>query len=135
MDFSDMLLRLRRENGLTQKELAEKIEVAQASINYWEKRQRMPSLDAVQRLADYFNVSVDYLINGGEEQKTRSKIIPEKYALFLRKYHCLDEHGKALVDLVLDKEYERCENTPIAQRYKRQIDCSNFVSDQIQSDK
>lgn len=119
MEFSETLLKLRHQMGLSQKELAEKLDVAQASINYWEKNQRVPSVEAVQKIADFFGVSVDYLINGENTQQARLKLIPEKYNMLLRKYHCLDEHGKELVNMVLDKEYERCRSTPMSQKYMK----------------
>lgn len=62
MDFPEKLNDLRKKAGLSQKELAEKLGVAQASINYWEKGQRTPSIDMVMLIAEYFNVSVDYLV-------------------------------------------------------------------------
>lgn len=62
MDFSEKLYDLRKQSGLSQKELAKKLGVAQASINYWEKGQRTPSIDMVYLIASYFGVSVDYLL-------------------------------------------------------------------------
>lgn len=62
MGFSEKLNDLRKRAGLSQKELADKLGVAQASINYWEKGQRTPSIDMVALIADYFHVSFDYLI-------------------------------------------------------------------------
>ena len=62
MGFSEKLYDLRKQSGLSQKELAEKLGVAQASINYWEKGQRTPSIDMVALIADYFKVSFNYLM-------------------------------------------------------------------------
>lgn len=61
MSFQEKLKELRLKNGLSQKKLADEIGVAQSSINYWEKGQRMPSVDAAHRLAEYFNISIDEL--------------------------------------------------------------------------
>lgn len=61
MSFQDKLLELRKKHGLSQKKLADKLGVAQSSINYWEKGQRIPSANAVQKIADFFDISVDYL--------------------------------------------------------------------------
>ncbi len=62
MSFQQKLKELRLKNKLSQKNLAEKIGVAQSSINYWEKGERIPSAKAVQKIADYFNIPVDYLL-------------------------------------------------------------------------
>lgn len=66
MGFAEELYKLRKEAGLSQKELAEKIGVAQASINYWEKNQRTPSISMVTLVADYFNVSLESLLTRTE---------------------------------------------------------------------
>lgn len=80
MGFSEELYKLRKEAGLSQKELAEKIGVAQASINYWEKKQRTPSISMLTLVADYFNVSLESLLTRNEhtqleeyEQKQREE--------------------------------------------------------------
>lgn len=62
MTFQTKLLKLRQEFNLSQKQLAEKIGVSQASINYWEKGQRTPSIDAVQKLADFFKIPISELL-------------------------------------------------------------------------
>ena len=66
MGFAEELYRLRKEAGLSQKELAKEIGVAQASINYWEKNQRTPSVSMVTLIADYFHVSIENLLTRNE---------------------------------------------------------------------
>lgn len=80
MGFAEELYRLRKEAGLSQKELANEIGVAQASINYWEKGQRTPSISMVTLVADYFHVSIENLLTRNEhtqleeyEQKQREE--------------------------------------------------------------
>lgn len=63
MSFQEKLRELRQRNGLSQKKLADAIGVAQSSINYWEKGQRTPSTEVAQKLADYFQISVDELLD------------------------------------------------------------------------
>lgn len=53
---------LRTEATLSQMALAEKISSNQKQISKWERGQIEPSIDALVRLANYFDVSVDYLI-------------------------------------------------------------------------
>lgn len=62
MGFAEELYNLRKKSGISQKELAQKIGVSQASINYWEKSQRTPSIDMVTLIADYFGVTLDSFI-------------------------------------------------------------------------
>lgn len=56
------LRKLREEFGLTQKELAEKMNVAKATVYFYEQNKVSPSTEMLIKLADYFNCSVDYLL-------------------------------------------------------------------------
>lgn len=62
MNFSDKLLELRKSQKLSQKELAKRIGVSQASINYWEKGQRVPSIHAAYKIAEYFKIDTSELL-------------------------------------------------------------------------
>lgn len=73
MGFAEELYRLRKEAGLSQKELANKIGVSQASINYWEKGQRTPSISMVTLIADYFNVSLETLLTRNEHAQLEER--------------------------------------------------------------
>lgn len=53
---------LRKEGALSQVALAEKIDSNQKQVSKWERSQIEPNIDMLKRLADYFEVSVDYLI-------------------------------------------------------------------------
>lgn len=59
---------LRKEKGLTQQELADKIGVTKLTILRWEKGDRVPKSDKAQKLADYFGVTVAYLLNFTDER-------------------------------------------------------------------
>ena len=53
---------LRRAKGITQAELARVIGVAQNTLSYWEQGKYDIDTDSLQRIADYFDCSVDYLL-------------------------------------------------------------------------
>ena len=53
---------LRKSAKLSQEELAEKFGVERATISRWENQKHDPSIADLVRLADYFNVTVDYLL-------------------------------------------------------------------------
>ena len=61
--FSEKLRLLRRNQKLTQDELANKLNVSNGTIAMWETNKRQPDLLMVKTIADFFNVSVDYLID------------------------------------------------------------------------
>jgi transcriptional regulator with XRE-family HTH domain len=53
---------LRAEKGIGQNQLAQDIEVSNASISYWENAKQEPSAQAVYKLARYFDVTADYIL-------------------------------------------------------------------------
>ena len=66
MNFSEKLLTLRKANGLTQEQLAEKLDVSRQSISKWESGQATPELEKIVTLSTIFNVTTDYLLKSSE---------------------------------------------------------------------
>lgn len=60
---------LREEKGYSQKEVALALNVAPNTYNQWETGKREPDYTTLQRIADFFRVSTDYLL-GRDETKT-----------------------------------------------------------------
>ena len=60
--FGKKLKDLRMENGLTQRELGEKLGYCNQTVSFWESGRREPDLDALVAVAKFFDVSVDYLL-------------------------------------------------------------------------
>ncbi len=52
---------LRKQHGITQKALADKFKISESTIGMYERDEREPSIDMLNALADFFEVSVDYL--------------------------------------------------------------------------
>lgn len=62
MSFGKILKTLRKEQNLTQRELADRIFVSKSVISYYEKSERTPSPEVIVKLAYTFNVSTDFLL-------------------------------------------------------------------------
>ncbi len=62
VNFGERLKKLRKENRLTQSELAKQLHVTKSIISYYELGDRTPSTDILIKLAYIFNVSTDYLL-------------------------------------------------------------------------
>ena len=60
--FSENLINLRKQSGLRQIDLAEKISVTQRKISYWETGKIEPNLDDLIKVSDFFGISVDELL-------------------------------------------------------------------------
>ena len=61
--FRDNLCQLRKLNGLSQEELAEKVNVSRQTLSKWESGESMPDLERAAALADVFGVTLDDLVN------------------------------------------------------------------------
>ena len=64
MILADKIIALRKKHGMSQEELAEKINVSRQSVSKWEGAQSIPDLDRIIQLSQLFGVSTDYLLTG-----------------------------------------------------------------------
>lgn len=74
-EFHKVLKLLRKEDKLTQIELGKRLGLSGSAISMYERGEREPELEVLELIADYFNVSIDYLHNG-TELKIPNNIIP-----------------------------------------------------------
>ena len=70
MILAEKIITLRKKNGWSQEELAEKVNVSRQSVSKWEGAQAVPDLEKILKLADLFGVTTDYLLKDemGEEE-------------------------------------------------------------------
>ena len=73
MKFNENLKYLRKREGITQEELAERLNVSRQSVTKWESGQSLPDIEKVKEIAYMFSVSVDALV-GDIECKSVNKI-------------------------------------------------------------
>lgn len=95
---------LRSAAGISQKALAEAIGISQQSINKYENHNIEPDIATLSRIADYFHVSIDYLVG-----RTNCPQLPTSEGddrleedLLLCRYRALSEKQKKAVQTVLD---------------------------------
>ena len=85
MELKEKLVALRKEKGLTQSAVAEKLDVSRQAISRWESGVALPSTDNLKSLSALYGVPVDYLLNSdnherndfGEIQKSYCTLAPE----------------------------------------------------------
>lgn len=83
---------LRKAKGLTQKEVADFIGISQNNYSYWENGKVKIDNGSLQKLADFFDVTVDYLLGRDEksspaQQESGGIVIPEKYKDVAMAFH------------------------------------------------
>jgi len=66
MEFHTKLQQLRKQKGLTQEELAEQLYVSRAAVSKWESGRGYPSIDSLKAIADFYAVTIDFLLSGEE---------------------------------------------------------------------
>lgn len=60
------LILVRKSRGYNQLKVAMDLNISRESLSYYENGKRSPDIDMLRRLSAYFNVSIDYLVNGRE---------------------------------------------------------------------
>lgn len=66
MNISDRIQSLRKAKGITQEQLADAVGVSRQAVSKWEAEQSVPDLERVVAMAEYFDVTTDYLLRGIE---------------------------------------------------------------------
>ena len=93
MCFPKRLKELRLNAGLTQKDLAKAIEVGRTTISEYESGKIVPKQEGLLKLANHFNVSVDYLTGVSNERATRKQNSSDLDSLLNTIHHILlDEY-------------------------------------------
>lgn len=82
--FGNKLCSLREEKGLSQKELAQILDVSDKAISKWENGQSIPRMETLEKICEVFNVKVDVLLSDDETEIERRKV---KRAAFKNKYN------------------------------------------------
>lgn len=66
MNMADRIQYLRKTNGISQEELADKVGVSRQAVSKWESEQSLPDLEKIITMSDYFGVTTDYILKGIE---------------------------------------------------------------------
>ena len=72
MSFAERLQELREDKGISRKDLAASLNITVSALGMYEQGRREPNMEMLIRLADYFNVSLDFLVGRSfNEDETR----------------------------------------------------------------
>lgn len=108
------IAKLRKAKGWTQIELAEKLQVSDKAISKWEKDSGAPSIEFFPALAELFDVSIDYLMMGKEDEPeiitiSKAELCAKNDDVSMLKDINLstkDENSKTLIDYII--QYKSC---------------------------
>lgn len=91
----ERLRELRKSKGISLKELGAIVGVAESTMSLYESGKRQPDYETLLKLAEYYGVTVDYLLRGSEEEQ-----LPEELSILNRKArNWSPEKRKQLLDM------------------------------------
>ena len=62
METKDVIVELRTKNNMTQEDMAERVYVTRQAVSRWETGETLPNIEALKRLSEVFNVSINTLL-------------------------------------------------------------------------
>lgn len=74
MNFGERLINLRKQKGMSQEELAEKLNMTRQTISKWELGVSTPDMESLKNISNLFGISVDELISNNENTNTNNTI-------------------------------------------------------------
>ena len=80
--FKDRLKELRKNRGLTQLDFAREFKISNGAVGNWESGKRIPDSDTLSKIADFFGVSVDYLLGRSNETSIDEQLSGVEFALY-----------------------------------------------------
>ena len=104
-NFSNRLISLREERGLTQEDLANLIHKKRSTVSGYETEGKEPDLDTVCWLANYFGVSTDYLLGYSDERNHVEQVFFNDKVNFERHYKNLPAELRPVVSKCFDSFY------------------------------
>ncbi|PEM33436.1 helix-turn-helix domain-containing protein [Bacillus pseudomycoides] len=79
--IGEIIKKLRRERNITQEQLGNAIGVSKMAISYFEKGKKAPGRETLEKIADYFNITTDYLLGRSDDPELteyESKVVTEE---------------------------------------------------------
>ncbi|EOI6521032.1 helix-turn-helix domain-containing protein [Enterococcus faecalis] len=110
MAFSDKLKKLRMKKGMKQSELAAILHLRQSSISDYENNRSTPNPETIKKIAEYFNVSANYLLDISDKNDTKldstiketiEELKNEDTLLFMGKNGDIDEETARLLKIAM----------------------------------
>lgn len=99
MSFADILQELREDNDISRKELSTILNISVSTLGMYEQGRREPNIDMLIKIADYFNVPLDFLVGRKSSlhmEQAGTEILAEALA-FKRKFDKLPTNEKNIV--------------------------------------
>lgn len=100
--FGKKLKELRLEKSINQSELGEIIGISPSTVGMYERDQRFPDKDTLGKIADYFDVSVDYLLCRTDERNSKTKLDPKIKTIAAKKINVNEDLPDEAIEKIND---------------------------------
>jgi transcriptional regulator with XRE-family HTH domain len=97
MELGKRIQELRKKAGLSQTDLAQKINISYTQMSRYEVKNVQPPADVLKKIADVFGVSVDYLISGDSEEKAKATLKDTKLLQLFKAVEGMNEKDKNII--------------------------------------
>jgi transcriptional regulator with XRE-family HTH domain len=102
MSLGERIKRLRQERGWSQAQLGQKLGVHQKQVSGYERDIHVPSTDLLIRISEAFDVTLDYLVSGGQAGSPRVEVSDRELIRHMEAIDRLPEKDKAAIKTVLE---------------------------------
>ena len=117
--FSKRLKLLREEKKLSQDALAEMIGISRGSISFYEKAERTPDIEIFNKIADFFDVTLNYLMGKAEAGKPENEEIGEQTGLSDKAINLLIAEKRGVLPKFINALLEHPNSKRLALRFSK----------------
>ena len=97
MNFFERFENLLDSHNISRNKLADDLQIRSAIFSEWKKNGNLPNGETAIKIAEYFNVSLDYLLTGEEKN---NELSPDEIEL-LSNYRSLQPHDKSMLQIIV----------------------------------
>lgn len=114
MSFADKILKLRKQAGLSQEELATRLDVSRQAVSRWEMGSALPDVGNLLQLSRLFGVSADYLIDDSIDDSAASRVnaVTDVAADSAADSAVAPSDATAAIDTTTDTSIDKLSDTP-----------------------
>jgi len=102
LPLPERIKKLRKEKGWKQSDLAEKTGIDRNMISYYENGKYLPSADALMKIAEIFDVSIDYLLVEDIQRKPLRQSIDSEMVKYLNELDHLDAKDQEMIKYLIN---------------------------------
>lgn len=95
MDFNNRLYQLRKQKGLSQEELANRLNVSRQTVSKWEVGDSTPDMEKLIAMSDLFDVSLDKLVMGKEDEEKPTSTTKSEFVTVLNEKVLTNKNKKS----------------------------------------